>query len=230
MSTVEPQYNHCFEVELKFGRTKLGLMSNQVWIEDPKRLLFVLSRYKFVSKLLAGVNSVLEIGCADAFATRLVRQVVPNVTAIDIDPLFIQDCLDRADPNDKLKVSYSVHDIIEKPFVQAEKFDAAFSLDVFEHIDPGNERTYIENITNSIKPTGMLIVGCPSLESQKYASAGSLEGHVNCKSGEDLKKLYQEYFNSVLLFSMNDEVVHTGFVKMANYLFVVCCGVKNAEG
>jgi 2-polyprenyl-3-methyl-5-hydroxy-6-metoxy-1,4-benzoquinol methylase len=227
MSTVEPQYNHCIEVERQFGRAKFGLMSNQVWVDDPKRLLFVLSRYKFVSKMLSGVNSALEIGCADAFGTRLVRQVVPNVLATDIDPIFIQDCIDRIQPNDKWNVSYAVHDIVEKPVYQSDKFDAAFSLDVFEHIDPSNERRYIENLIKSIKPDGMVIIGCPSLESQKYASPGSLEGHVNCKNGDDLKKLYQEYFNSVLLFSMNDEVVHTGFLKMANYLFVVCCGVKN---
>lgn len=228
MSTVEPQYNHCLEVEKEFGRTRFGLMSNQVWIDDPKRLLFVLSRYKFVSKMLAGTSSALEIGCADAFGTRLVRQVVPNVLATDIDPVFIQDCVDRARPNDKWNISYLVHDIVKSPIERTEKFDAAFSLDVFEHISSSHERLFIKNIIKSIKPDGMLIVGCPSLESQKYASAGSLEGHVNCKTGQDLKSLYDEYFNSVLLFSMNDEVIHTGFLKMANYLFVVCCGVKNA--
>jgi len=25
---------------------------------------------------------------------------------------------------------------------------------------------------------------------------------------------------------MNDEIVHTGFEKMAHYLLVLCCGVK----
>jgi 2-polyprenyl-3-methyl-5-hydroxy-6-metoxy-1,4-benzoquinol methylase len=229
MSTIEPQYNQCLEQEKAFGRTKFGLMSNLVWADDPKRLLFVLSRYKFVSKMLAGMNSALEIGCADGFGTRLVRQVVPNVLATDIDPIFIQDCVDRAQPNDKWNVSYLVHDIIKSPVLCSEKFDAAFSLDVFEHIAPYKERLYIENIVKSIKSSGMFIVGCPSLESQEHASAGSLEGHVNCKTGQDLKALYDEYFNSVLLFSMNDEVVHTGFHKMANYLFAVCCGAKNVS-
>ena len=34
------------------------------------------------------------------------------------------------------------------------------------------------------------------------------------------------FFKHVFLFSMNDEVVHTGFEKMAHYLFVVCCAKK----
>ena len=66
-----------------------------------------------------------------------------------------------------------------------------------------------------------MIVGMPSLESQTYASAASRAGHVNCKTGPDLKAVMQRYFHSVFLFSMNDEVVHTGYHKMAHYLIAV---------
>ncbi len=46
----------------------------------------------------------------------------------------------------------------------------------------------------------------------------SKEGHINCKSGNDLKR----FFHNVFLFSMNDEMVHTGFSPMAQYLLAVC--------
>jgi len=36
----------------------------------------------------------------------------------------------------------------------------------------------------------------------------------------------ENYFHTVLMFSMNDEVVHTGYHKMAQYLFAVCCDQK----
>jgi 2-polyprenyl-3-methyl-5-hydroxy-6-metoxy-1,4-benzoquinol methylase len=221
MKTIEPQYKHCLDIEREFGRTMFGLMSNQVWHDDPKRLLFVLSRYKFVSKMIAGRKNALEIGCADAFGTRLVRQVVPSVLATDIDPIFIDDCLARSN-NGAWPINYQVHDILAGPL--KDQFDAVFSLDVFEHILPVHERKFIENIKSSMTETGVLVIGCPSLESQVYASPGSIEGHVNCKTGEELHALFQQYFESVFIFSMNDEVVHTGFTKMANYLFVVCTG------
>jgi len=35
--------------------------------------------------------------------------------------------------------------------------------------------------------------------------------------------MLKNYFNNVFLFSMNDEVVHTGFNKMAHYLIAICC-------
>lgn len=221
--TVEPQYEHCLDIERKFGRTVFGLMSNQVWCDDPKRLLFVLSRYKFVSKMLFGRDSALEIGCADAFGTRLVRQVVPNVLATDIDPVFIHDCLVR-DKSSPWPVSYKVHDILSGPVDGV--FQSVFALDVFEHIMPDKEHLFIQNAMKSLSDDGLLIIGCPSLESQIYASPGSKEGHVNCKSGDDLRYLFSQYFYSVFLFSMNDEVIHTGFTKMANYLFVICSGKK----
>ena len=31
------------------------------------------------------------------------------------------------------------------------------------------------------------------------------------------------HFRNVFIFSMNDEVVHTGFYPMAHYLFALCC-------
>ncbi|CCQ53625.1 hypothetical protein CWATWH8502_2077 [Crocosphaera watsonii WH 8502] len=69
-------------------------------------------------------------------------------------------------------------------------------------------------------------MGMPSLESQAYASEGSKQGHVNCKTGKDLKALMLDYFHNVFMFSMNDEVVHTGFFPMSHYLFALGVGKK----
>ena len=51
---------------------------------DPKRLTFTLARYKFVAKMLAGYGHVLEVGCGDGFATRIVVQDVGALTAVDL--------------------------------------------------------------------------------------------------------------------------------------------------
>src|SRR5215470_16627518 len=73
-TTREPQYSRCLELKEKFGLTSLGLMTNQVWYDDPRRLTFLLARYKFVSKMLSGRRNVAEVGCGDAFGTRIVQQ------------------------------------------------------------------------------------------------------------------------------------------------------------
>jgi len=220
--TKEPQYNLIFDVIEKHGLTQLGLMINESWNQDPKRTLFTLARYKFVAKMLAEQDRVLEIGCADAFGTRLVQQVVNHVTAVDFDPVFIEDVQNRIDP--AWPLDCFVHDRLDGP-VPGE-FDAIYSLDVLEHILPDREAEFLQNALVSLKSTGVMIVGMPSLESQAYASPQSKAGHVNCKSGKDFKSLMRRYFDQVFLFSMNDEVVHTGFYPMAHYLIALCCGKR----
>lgn len=223
-TTREPQYQICLDIRDRQGLTPLGLMSNQVWLEDPKRLAFLLARYKFVAKMLGGSARVLEVGCADAFGTRLVQQEGCRVTAVDFDPVFVEDVRRRMDPRWPLDVR--VHDILEGPVEGP--FDGAYSLDVLEHIPAEKERRFVANLACSLAPSGTLIIGTPSRQSQAYASPPSRAGHVNCKDGPGLKQLLGGYFHNVFVFSMNDEVVHTGFYPMAHYLLALCCNQKPA--
>jgi 2-polyprenyl-3-methyl-5-hydroxy-6-metoxy-1,4-benzoquinol methylase len=218
--TVEPQYERCLEVSEQTGRTKLGLMSNQVWHDDPRRLAFVLARYKFAAKMLSGMSRVLEVGCADAFATRIVAQEVGSVTAVDFDPAFIDDVKARMDP--KWPIDARLHDMLQGPV--AGVFDAAYAVDVLEHIPADKEDAFLANIVASLTDSGVLLVGIPSIQSQAYASPPSKAGHVNCKDGPGLRATMTRHFRNVFIFSMNDEVVHTGFYPMAHYLFALACG------
>lgn len=217
-TTKEPQYEALLDLKARRGIARLGLMNNQVWHDDPRRLVFTLARYKFVSKLLSGKQSVLEVGCGDAFAARIVKQEVKSLTVIDFDPIFIADIEERAEPQWPIKAA--VHNMLRGPYPG--KFDGIYTLDVLEHIQPKDEGRFMKNVLASLDPAGAVIVGMPSLESQAHASPQSKEGHVNCKSGKELKRFLERYFSNVFLFSMNDEVVHTGFYQMAHYLLAVC--------
>jgi 2-polyprenyl-3-methyl-5-hydroxy-6-metoxy-1,4-benzoquinol methylase len=221
-STKEPQYQSMVEQAKEHGLQSFGLMTSYAWNDDPKRLAFTLSRYKFVAKLLAGRKHVLEIGCADAFATRIVRQEVEKLTATDFDAVFIEDVKNRMNP--RWAFDIFVHDMLSGPVPG--KYDAAYALDVLEHIDPDKEHGFLKNMVGSLAPHGIAVLGMPSLESQVYASPNSKAGHVNCKSLPDFKRLMEQYFHNVFMFCMNDEVVHTGYHKMAHYLFALGCSQK----
>jgi 2-polyprenyl-3-methyl-5-hydroxy-6-metoxy-1,4-benzoquinol methylase len=223
VKTKETQYSLLFDVIEKHGVSKLGLMANESWNQDPKRFLFTLARYKFVSKMLTGSQNVLEIGCADAWGTRIVQQVVGKVTAIDFDPVFIDDVKSRLNPAWPLEVF--VHDILDGPVPG--NFDAIYGLDVLEHINPVDEGMFMNHMLQSLSNHGVVLMGMPSLESQIHASPQSKMGHVNCKSGNDFRTMLGYYFHNVFLFSMNDEIVHTGFYSMAHYLIALCCNKKS---
>jgi 2-polyprenyl-3-methyl-5-hydroxy-6-metoxy-1,4-benzoquinol methylase len=220
--TRDPVNQTLIETADAHGVERLGLMNNQVWQEDPKRLVFTLARYKFVAKMLAGKADVVEVGCGDGFCSRLVRQEVGALTLTDYDPVFIADIHTRAHP--RWPVDAYAHDLLAAPLPRA--FDALYCLDVLEHIEPAREAVFLANAVKSLKTDAVAIFGMPSLESQAFASPASKAGHVNCKTGEDFRRVLQPFFGHVFMFSMNDETVHTGFMPMAHYLIALCVGPK----
>lgn len=188
-------------------------MSAYRWLHDPKTMVFVLARYKFVAKMLAGYKSVLEVGCADGYGSRIVRQAVGRLTALDIDGQMIEDAKAKASP--KWDVLYLLGDMTA---VKENRFDALYCLDVLEHVLPSEEGIFM-SMAKELAP--VCIVGMPSLESQAYASPFSRDNHVNCKTEEQLRGLLQKNYRHVFMFGMNDEVVHTGFGPMAQYRFAI---------
>jgi hypothetical protein len=143
----------------------------------------------------------------------------------DFDPVYISEA--QVQLTGEWQSTCFVHNFVESPVKQT--YSAAYGLDVFEHIPAENERAFLRNIARSLCADGVLILGIPSLESQLYASSGSKAGHVNCKSAADFKLIVGEFFSNVFIFSMNDEVVHTGFHPMAHYLFALGVGPRRKE-
>lgn len=221
---MEHQYNIQFETIEKRGAVKMGPTASHLWRNDPRHLCFLLSRYKFCSKVLSGKKKVLEVGCGEAFGTPLVLQTVSSLHGIDFDPLYIdwaKDVTGKENP----RSSFSVIDIT-KQVPDGGPYDAVYALDFIEHINKKNENSAMSNICKVLTEDAICILGTPNLTASKYSGRDSKIGHINLKSEESLRNLAQKYFDSVIIFSMNDEVVHTGYYPMAHYLFAVCLGVK----
>lgn len=201
---------------------KFGLDSNFKWQNDPKQFFISLSRYKFVSKILKGKKNVLEIGCADGFNSRIVKQTVKKLTISDSEKKF-EDYFYKI-YNPKWKINFILNNFENSRINK--KFDGIYLIDVLEHISKKKEDKFIKNILSSLTASGILVIGLPSLEFQKYSRPSSISGHINCKTEENLKKFLEKYFHNVIIFSMNDELVHTGFEKMSCYFFAICVQKK----
>jgi len=211
----EKQYQKNLDDYEKKGPVKLGLMASHLWRTDPRHLAFTLARYKHVAKFLHGKKNALEIGYGDGFASGIVQQEVPQVHSLDFDPHFVECANKTWEYNDAFH--FFVEDMLNDSLQAQRQYEAIYSLDVIEHINPAQEDTFLLNTLKFLRPDGVAIFGSPTLESQVYASKWSKEGHVNCKSGYELKTLLEKYFKQVFLFGMNDETLHTGYSKMAHY-------------
>jgi len=67
----------------------------------------------------------------------------------------------------------------------------------------------------------MMIIGTPNKFSEAYRSQKNKDIHYHEYEPDEITALCKKYFGRTLLFSMNDELVHTGFSKLAWFLFVL---------
>lgn len=224
-TTKEPQ-NQCQINDYdRRGGVSFGPWTSHIWRSDPRHLAFLMSRYKFISKMLTGRKKALEVGCGDAAGTPIILQTVEKVYAIDFEPLVLNDAKERYLQEGDHRVQFEVHNMSEGP-VQESGFDAAYSLDVIEHVPQEEEAQFMANIVASMSEHAVCIIGTPNITAEKYSSPGSKAGHVNLKNGKNLHDLMANHFHNVFDFSMNDEMVHTGYSPMAHYLFSMGVGVK----
>jgi len=200
----------------------LGPWTSYSLINDPKHMSFVLSRYKFCAKMLEGKLSVMEVGSGDGFGIPIIAQTAKKVYALDWDKRLLQGNARRLS---HLKNVEYIHVDLNKNSPDI-KVDAAFMIDVIEHLEPEVEANFLNNITKCLKPGGVLIVGTPNISASKYATSRSKVQHINLKSTQTLRRLMEKYFDNVFMFGMNDEVLHTGYAPMCHYIWAVGAGLR----
>ena len=190
-----------------------GGMAAYNWEADPKRIAFQAARYLTVAKLLEGKRRVLEVGCADGWGARIVRQHVANLDAIDID----ESAIAIAEKNYSLRwpVFFLCADVLKTTFIG---YDACYCLDLFEHLR--DEAGLLARLA-AIAP--ICVIGTPSVEAQIYASEISQREHVNCVSKSGLRDRMAKHWRHVFVLGMNDTTLHTGHDAMTHYLFGIGC-------
>ena len=117
----------------------MGDMSSFTWNRDPKRLLFVLSRYKAVASMLEDETHVLEVGCGDAFGSRIVKQFVRDLTVSDADQVLINSARKLGCPPFEFDCVH--HDFLLSSLTSESSFTSAFLLDVLEQANHSSIRS-----------------------------------------------------------------------------------------
>lgn len=217
----EPHFDWVLKDQSSPSEGRVPIYTWKNYVRDPRSLLIKCARYKFVAKVLRGLDTVVEIGCGDGFASPLVAQEVGELVVTDIDPEFLG--LARVFLEPWRNIRASSHAEMFAPGVQFQA-DAVFALDVLEHVPQENEDELLSQVCKILGSSGLAVFGVPSPESQRFTNEDNRKGHVNVKSVEGFRALLSRYFETVMDFGMNDEVVHTGFVPMRSYSFFVCSG------
>lgn len=220
---VHKMYKEVMEEQFKTEEIPLGPWTSYSVVTDPKHLCFVLSRYKFCAKMLAGYDAVMEVGGGDCFGLPLVAQAAKKVHVVDWDPRLIEG--NRRRLKHLRNVQYHLCDFNKETL--GFKVAAIFTVDVLEHIDPENEDAFSKNMIQCLHPDGVMVTGTPNITSSQYATPQSELLHVNLKSMKTLREWTSRYFKNVFMFGMNDEVLHTGYAPMCHYLWSLGVGLKD---
>jgi 2-polyprenyl-3-methyl-5-hydroxy-6-metoxy-1,4-benzoquinol methylase len=220
--TAADLYHESTEFQFSVPEIPLGPWTSYSLMFDPKHIAFVLARYKFAARMLQGRRSVMEVGCGDGFGLPLVAQAVGHLHCVDWDQRLLDGNARRL--RHLGNVTYLKADVNrETPGI---KVDAAYWIDVLEHLDAAAESTVLGNIIHCLPDDGVLLTGTPNKAASQYASPHSERAHINLKTMEELRTLMQRHFHNVFLFGMNDEVLHTGYAPMCHYLWSLAVGVR----
>lgn len=222
------------ELELwnKYGATQkessilLGPHSSYEWNNSRRQLLFTAARYKFAMKIIGNLyepnkKKILDLGCSDGFGTYYVAEYAKSVLGVDFDEEAIRYAQEA---NSNSNIEFWLENFLNKKYGE---FDGIVSFDVLEHIYPENEKDYMNTVLMNLEERGgVFVIGTPSWETQQYSKENVTGAHVNVYKGEDLYDMLKLHFYNVALFTQNDEIIHTGHLRMANYLIAVCSHKK----
>jgi len=205
-----------------FHNFSLGAVHAESLLKDPKHLAFVLSRYKLSSKMMQKCKYVIEIGCGEGIGTLMfLAETSAKIIAIDFDKTQIEYAKRNILSRVNNRITFVCQDIISKPY-KGKKGDGMVCIDVIEHIHPSEQKRFFQNCVASIEKGAVAVFGTPNKHAHKYASDKSKQGHINLFDPPRLARTLEKYFSHVFLFSMNDEMVHTGFNELAHYLIALC--------
>jgi 2-polyprenyl-3-methyl-5-hydroxy-6-metoxy-1,4-benzoquinol methylase len=219
----EDAYRLGTDYQFDTDELRLGPWSSYSLLNDPKHLAFVLSRYKFVAKMLQGRSAVLEVGPGDGIGLPIVAQAVGKVYAIDWDSRLIDGNRRRL-----ASIRNIEHMCIDLNKADIDlKVDAAYTVDVIEHLAPASEDLFLRRMARCLGPDGVLITGTPNITASPYASPRSEVQHINLKSMESLEAMTCRYCKNVFMFGMNDEVLHTGYAPMCHYIWSLGVGIRS---
>jgi 2-polyprenyl-3-methyl-5-hydroxy-6-metoxy-1,4-benzoquinol methylase len=205
------------------GSKRLGRHWSYNLRNDPKRLAFVLARYKFAARMASKNHSVLELGCSEGIGCPIVIENARSYLGVDLDESAVETARQNWE-GDKCK--FHCCDFLGKTLG---KFDAIISLDVIEHIHPEDEDLFFKTVYDNLDEDGICVIGTPNITSAAYASPASQRGHINLYDANRLAASMGKIFHNVFRFGMNDEVAHTGYDPMAHYLMHVGCYKRRGE-
>ena len=192
---------------------------SELFGKNPLMATVKLSRYKFVSKMLSADDVVLDIGCGSGASSYFFSKFCKSSIGVDKSDKFLHQWANLK--SDRL--SFLSADVFALKY--PDDVSAIVALDFIEHFNAREGELLVKKFSEILAGSmsgGVFICGTPSISSSNWRANHNKEHHLHEYSTDELRQLCRKYFSRVFMFHMNDEVVHTGFEKLAWYVFALC--------
>lgn len=181
---------------------------------NPLMATIKLARYKFIARLLAPDDNVLDVGCNDGVSTNFFAQFANKAIGIERDKTVISQAR-QSFPH----LTFYCHDAMK--FQSDEQFDTIIMLDFLEHFSRKEGEIILSHYCQFLSPRGQLIIGTPNKLFAQYRSSKAKSEHLHEYNPGELTALMNSIFHRTHFFAMNDEIVHTGNLNLAWFLFAL---------
>jgi len=151
-----------------------------------------IARYTFVGQLVHG-KSVIDVGCGVGYGSRRLAELgASSIYAFDLSEGAIQHA---GRHYNHANIRYKVGNA--EQFRTDEKFDLAVCFELIEHVR--YPRKVLENIKNSLRPEGILVMSTPRALNHKRTHFHEHEFGL-----EEYASVIQEYFPNLEMFVENN--------------------------
>lgn len=168
------------------------------FINDPKGLIFHLSKCKFAMRMASRDRNILELGCEIGVGASVIGEMSKSYLGVDQDRKFIEIAQKNL-PGPKYK--FLCDNFLGKRYGT---FDSIVSFDVLDSIKPNQIDLFLDAAVDQLTEEGILILGL---------SDSSL-----------IQDKLEKYFFQSWDFGMNGEIVCTDSI--APYHIFLCCHKK----
>lgn len=142
-------------------------------------------------------------------------QFCRKVEALDLDDKALNEAKDNFD-----HINFVHCDAFK--YETNVKYDVIVMLDFIEHFTFEDGEKLIKKYAKMLSSKGVLIIGTPSKNFIKYRAEHNSAHHLHEYYPDELKSMLSYYFDRSMTFAMNDEIVHTGNIDLAWFIFEVC--------
>lgn len=187
------------------GRTHPSITSEALFPYTLNNCEIVLRYLRELGKGKEGTLRVLEVGCGTGWGARYLADNLENVQIIATNRIInkkdeeVFEYAKKTFTTPNLEFAEADAGELVEQYGEEEKFDAVVMLDVIEHIPQEDHSKVVEQISQIIKPGGMLLMSTPSREGYGKIESGPNSGdHVWVYGNrKDLFNLTSPHFDEI---------------------------------